>query len=227
MKIIVDFVRAEQHWDPDDGVQTNFLVFDFGGKRHRIPCEEADIINAVRESKGKQNTVVEIEREPDGLEQHAAALGRVEDYTEPYESTEQQGQIEDVTPEPIEFDHDVAHSLFVNIAEVTEEIPDREEAQQPKSLSAEAQRKQDITKMLASRPRSRDKQTKEKLDRLRKAAAAPLQPHVEVDEAGNPIMRSKAVPRTISIAQAAVEKTVDGVRDLGDLVSDDDAFGQG
>jgi hypothetical protein len=91
MRIIVDFVRAEQHWVPDTGVQQNFLVFSFAGMEHRLPCEEADIIRAIREASSPTGEPVDVQPadddptpddwrdEADGLDVHAGALHRMDD----------------------------------------------------------------------------------------------------------------------------------------------------
>ncbi len=219
MRIVVEFERAEQHWNPDTGAQLNYLVFSFGGKTHRIECEEQDIIAAVKESQGRTPV-----REPDGLDAHAAALGRIdEEYAEPYEEPVAQPlDDEGYTPEQEELEREFggdlgdipAHSPFANVAE----DPDGAVAVvRPKPpLSADAQRRQNIAEMLSSRPRSREKLAQEKMERLRAAARAPMRRSVDVDEAGNPIVAPR--PPT-----SAGQPTRGAPTDTGD----DDAFGQG
>lgn len=51
MKIVVDFVRAGQEWDPTTGEQSNYVVFAFAGKEMTFPVDETTLVAMIQQSK--------------------------------------------------------------------------------------------------------------------------------------------------------------------------------
>lgn len=165
MKILVEFVRAEQHWVPDTGEQQNYLVFSFGGREHKILCTEADIIQSIREAQGVAVTPQPIRVEPSFVPQDEES-----EYAGPDELEEElERGDEPVANPPV---------LFENPADA---------APQEKPKSSVDQRKDLIAQSLESRPRTKEKILAEKEARKREIAKrAPVRslPH---DAVGNPV----------------------------------------
>lgn len=162
MRILVEFLRAEQHWIPDTGSQQNFLIFGFGGLEHRVPCEESDIILAIRE---------------------AQALGIAT--SEPAESTfvaeDEQGE-DELEQEMLSEEEPVAARppvLFENPPDDPRLAPQK---------SSEGLRKELIAKGLEARPRSKTKIVEEKDARRREIARRAPVRTVAMDEFGNPMV---------------------------------------
>lgn len=205
MKITVDFIRAEQHWDPDTGEQCNFLVFSFAGKEHRVPCSEEDIVGAVRSAKAPAAT-------PDGIEAHAGALRRVEDSSW---SEEVEDEVGDVAAEELE--REFGGDVPVNNPPLTFVEP---EPLKPRPTeNAERLRRELIEQGMSVRPRTTASVKAEKLARLRQVAQRAPQNRVGQDEMGYPIVAAAAAPRT-SAQPSIVRKEIPAA-------NDDDPFGQG
>jgi hypothetical protein len=187
MKIVVEFVRAEQHWNPDTEAQVNYLVFAFGGREHKIACTEEDVIKAVRAAKGSQLITPQHETSSEeladpfadpGLDAHAAALGRMSDDEDP-EADKAAAELER------EFGGDFDEDAPVQNPPVMFEQVD---APKPRPTeNSELIRKKLINQGLESRPRSRDKILSEKQARMRQIAQQAPYSRVAADESGNPI----------------------------------------
>jgi hypothetical protein len=207
MKITVDFIRAEQHWDPDTEEQRNFLVFSFAGKEHRIPCTEDDIVEAVRSAKSPAPA-------RGGIDAHARALHRAE---EPSWSEEVEDEVGDVAAEELEreFGGDIP---VVNNPPLTFVEP---EPLRPRPTeNGEQLRREMIEQGMGARPRTAASIKADKLARLRQVAQRAPHSRVEKDEMGYPVVTGgAAAPRP------AAEPTV--VRREIPSISDDDPFGQG
>jgi hypothetical protein len=171
MKIIVEFIRAEQHWNPDTGAQQNFLVFGFAGREHKIPCEEQDIIQAIRSAPHGTRAAA-----PADEDEHAGAFA----VSPNPEYSEGEG--------PDELEQEMLGGLDENQAlsnpPVTFENPVETAAERPKSDVD--QRKEMIEQGLASRPRSRASILKEKNDRMRAVAKLAPMRTIAAGEGGNP-----------------------------------------
>lgn len=57
MKITVDVARAEQTYDLNKMQAQYYLVFVFAGVESRVPCTEAQLVEAIRECAGAATTV--------------------------------------------------------------------------------------------------------------------------------------------------------------------------
>lgn len=206
MKIIVDFVRAEQHWDPDSGVQQNYLVFAFGGREHRIPCEENDVVEAVKAA--RRPARAEAPSDP-----HAAALGFTDEpVAPPPELTPEQEQLER------EFGGDVQPLANPPVLFEAVDGPRPDPTQ-----NAELIRRGMIGEGMESRPRSRDKIKQEKLDRMRAVAQTAPHNRVAKDDMGYPIVPGAghvAVRSESAGAPTVVKRSMENK-------PDDDPFGQG
>jgi hypothetical protein len=207
MKITVDFVRAEQHWDPDSGAQQNFLVFYFAGKEHRIECDEEDVVGAIRSSRTAAPVA-------SGLDAHANALGRVTEDEWGAGVEDEQG---DFAAEELERE-------FGGDASVVNNPPMTFAAAEPlmprPTENAEALRRGMIEEGMASRARSGSSIKADKLARLRQVAQRAPHNRVEKDEMGYPIVAGPAVAKK-SAGQATI------VRKEIASGGDDDPFGQG
>lgn len=166
MKIIVEFLRAEQHWLPDTGDQQNYLVFGFGGREHRIPCKEQDIIQAIREAQSVAGTVMHPAdtRPAPSFTPEEDADGSAPDELE----QEMLGSDEDVvTNPPVIFENPVVPPVV-------------------KPKSSVEQRVEGINELLASRPRSRQSIKEAKLARMKEVAKRAPVRTTSADEMGNP-----------------------------------------
>lgn len=183
MKILVDFIRAEQHWLPDTEEQQNYLVFGFGGLEHRIPCEEDDIVRAVREARGAAQTEPEKEPEP------VPSPARFSRPSSTVEEMEFGGDVEPVVNPPVIFEKMAAP-----------EIKDP-------TQNSEELRRALINQLMESRPRSKASLKAEKLARMRAVAATAPKTRVGIDEAGNPegpgVQPAAPVQRKTSVIDAA------------------------
>ena len=222
MKILVDFVRAEQHWDPDTGDQQNYLIFGFGGVEHKIPVEEKDIVAAVKAAGRREPT--------DGVDAHAAALARMdreESGADPMRASrvamdrEMLDQMEDEAAEELEreFGGDVGDDVPVTnppvlFAAVDDPRPDP-------TQNAEHMRRSMIGAGMGDRPRTRDKIKQEKLDRMRATAQMAPQMRVEKDDMGYPVVQAPSARGPSVGAGATIER-----RPIANT-GDDDPFGQG
>lgn len=206
MKITVDFVRAEQHWDPDTGAQHNFLVFSFAGKEHRIECEEEDIVGAVKASRSEPSAV-------SGLDAHASALSRVSEEGWDGSVEDEQG---DFAAEELEreFGGDVPVVNNPPVAFAAIEPPKPRPTE-----NAEALRRGMIEESLASRGRSGSSIKAEKLARLRQVAQRAPHTRVDKDDMGYPVVAGPAVVRKPGQATIVRKEIASG--------GDDDPFGQG
>jgi hypothetical protein len=205
MKITVEFVRAEQHWDPDTEDQQNFLVFSFAGKEHRIACNEDDIVNAVRSARGPSTPT-------SGLDAHARALSRVE---EPSWEEDAEDEVGDVAAEELE--REFGGDVPVNNPPLTFMEP---EPLKPRpSENGEQLRRGMIEQGMAARPRTSSSIKADKLARLRQVAQRAPQARPEKDEMGYPVMAGGGQSRP------AGQPTI--VRKEVPLGGDDDPFGQG
>lgn len=166
MKIIVEFLRAEQHWLPDTGDQQNYLVFGFGGREHRILCKEQDIIQAIREAQSVAGTVM-----------HPADTRPAPSFT-PEEDADPSAP-DELEQEMLGSDEDV-----VTNPPVIFENPVVPPVVKPKS-SVE-QRVEGINELLASRPRSRQSIKEAKLARMKEVAKRAPVRTTSADEMGNP-----------------------------------------
>ena len=205
MKITVEFVRAEQHWDPDTEEQQNFLVFSFAGKEHRIACTEDDIVNAVRSARAPSTP-------SNGLDAHARALSRVEE-----ESWDEaaEDEVGDVAAEELE--REFGGDTPVNNPPLTFIEP---EPLKPRPTeNGEQMRRALIEQGMNSRPRTAASVKADKLARLRQVAQRAPHSRVEKDEMGYPVVAGGAAPRPA--AQATI------VRSPISPGEDDDPFGQG
>lgn len=161
MRILVEFLRAEQHWIPDTGSQQNFLVFGFGGMEHKVACEESDIILAIREAQAlgvataqpEAGFVAEGDESSDELDEELLAEGP-----------------------PVAVQPPV---LFENPPEPVRPTP-------PKS--SEGLRKELIAKGLEARPRTQAKIAEEKEMRRREIARRAPVRTLSTDEMGNPVV---------------------------------------
>lgn len=211
MKIIVDFLRAEQHWNPDTGDQQNFLIFGFAGREHKIPCEEQDIIQAIRSSPTQATKISTAG--PDGVsgaqedEPTALAYSPLPEYLE--------GE------EPDELEQEMLGGLDENraISNPPVTFENTVEAAAPEQPKSDVdQRKDLIAQGLASRPRSRASILKEKSDRMRAVAKLAPMRTIAAGEGGNP-----DVPESQQVAGPA--PTVQRMK--RPEVKDDDQFEQG
>ena len=205
MKITVEFVRAEQHWDPDTEEQQNFLVFSFAGKEHRIACAEDDIVNAVRSARAPSAST-------NGLDAHARALSRVEEQSWEEDAEDEVG---DVAAEELE--REFGGDMPVNNPPLTFIEP---EPLKPRPTeNGEQLRRGMIEQGMAARPRTASSIKADKLARLRQVAQRAPHSRVEKDEMGYPVVAGGGPPRT------AAQPTI--VRKEIPLGGDDDPFGQG
>lgn len=206
MKITVDFVRAEQHWDPDSGNQQNFLVFSFAGKEHRIECEEADIVGAVKASRSTSPAA-------NGLDAHASALGRVSDDEWDGDAEDEQG---DLAAEELE--REFGGDTPVNNPPVT--FAAVEPPKPRPTENGETIRRGLIEEGMAGRPRTASSIKADKLARLREVAQRAPHARVEKDDMGYPVIAGPAVPRRTAGQATIVRKEIAPG-------GDDDPFGQG
>lgn len=204
MKISVEFVRAEQHWAPDTEEQQNFLVFSFAGKEHRIPCNEDDIVNAVRSARGPSTPT-------SGLDAHARALSRVE---EPSWEEDVEDEVGDVAAEELE--REFGGDMPVNNPPLAFIEP--EPLRSRPTENGEQLRRGMIEQGMAARPRTAASIKADKLARLRQVAQRAPHSRVEKDEMGNPVVVGGA-------ARPAGQPTI--VRKEIPIGGDDDPFGQG
>jgi hypothetical protein len=167
MKILVEFIRAEQHWMPDTGSQQNYLVFGFGGQEHRVLCEEADIINAIREAQALGVT-------PGPTTRAVNVSGAPSDDEE-----------DDLEHEMFSGPEDVAVNPPVMFENPTEDVVASRPNQQQ---SSESLRKELIAKGLDARPRTKAKIAEEKEARRREIARRAPMRTLEVDDVGNPVV---------------------------------------
>ena len=174
MKILVDFVRAEQHWDPDTEEQQNFLVFGFGGAEHRIPCEEGDIVKAIRESKGSRASA--------GVPLPTSSVVPPLDPSFQRIESDEEGYVGPSDDDLMGGDEDKP----VQNPPLTFEATVQDEPPEPREKTSTQQRQELIREGLASRPRSTEKIRQAKMDRLREVARKAPQRTVAADEMGNP-----------------------------------------
>lgn len=166
MKILVEFIRAEQHWVPDTGEQQNYLVFGFGGREHKIVCTEADIIQSIREAQGMAVTP----SQPIRTESSFVPQGEEPEDTGPDElEQELERGDEPVANPPV---------MFENPAEA---------ASPEKPKSSVDQRRDLIAQSLESRPRTKEKILAEKEARKREIAKRAPVRTLPYDAVGNPI----------------------------------------
>lgn len=212
MKITVEFVRAEQHWDPDSGAQQNFLVFSFADREHRIECSEEDIVEAIRASRAAPASA---SSGVSGLDAHASALGRVTDDDE--WGGEPEDEYGDFAAEELERefggDAPVVNNPPVSFAAVEPPRPRPTE-------NAETLRRGMIEEGLANRARSGSSIKADKLARLREVAQRAPHSRVEKDEMGYPVVTGPVVARK-SVGQPTI------IRKETASEGDDDPFGQG
>lgn len=198
MKIIVEFLRAEQHWLPDTGEQQNYLVFGFGGLEHRIPCEEADIIQSIREAQGV--AVAEAPSQPIRAQR----------------SFVPEEELEDSMPDELEQEFERSNEPVANPPVMFENPEAAMRPAPPKSAVDE--RKDLIAKSLDGRPRTKEKILAEKEARKREIARRAPVRSVPQDEVGNPI-----VPDAQRVAGPSPT-----IRRIGrEETQDDDKFQQG
>ena len=246
MKIVVDFVRAEQHWNPDTEVQVNYLVFAFGGREHKIACTEEDIIKAVRAAKGSQHEQGSEESAADpfaaepGLDAHAAALGRVEEESPLADHIRQQLKAAAAAEEDAEQSADAAAmelerefggDFSADDAPVRNPPLTFEAVEQPKprpTENAEKLRKNLIEQGLIGRPRTKAKIVAEKQERMRQIAQRAPYSRIAADEAGNPLAGAAPEARSApgpTAGQPTVVRKPQATVAVGD--DDDDGVAQG
>lgn len=221
MKIYVEFLRAEQHWSPDTGGQQNYLIFGFGGLEHRIPCEEDDIVEAIREAQNQKVGAEVTFRNPPA----PVSSGTFQQY--PDGSTvsftgvdgETDGTELDREFDTESTDQEAAPEAPVAVPPLTFHKSKEPERKPIPTQNAMEQRKEMINAGLSSRPRTTASIKAANLERARAVASrAPVVRRVAADDMGNPI-----VPEAHQVSGPAPTVRVAKPREM----SDDDAFGQG
>lgn len=251
MKIVVDFVRAEQHWNPDTEAQVNYLVlvFAFGGREHKIVCTEEDVIKAVRAAKGSQLITPQHEQSSEeladpfaaepGLDAHAAALGRVEEESPlaahirtqlKAAAAAEEDEERNADAAAMELEREFGGDFSVDDAPVKNPPLTFEAVEQPKprpTENAEKLRKNLIEQGLIGRPRTKAKIVAEKQERMRQIAQRAPYSRIAADEAGNPIAGAAPEARSApgpTAGQPTVVRKPQATVAVGD---DDDGVAQG
>lgn len=243
MKITIDLKSVEQSWNADTGEESHFLVFELGGRLHRLRCTESELIAAV----GKAKTAARAphaEMTPsapdDGVDALEDALrGEGYDHSDnsyPTDDDFAQDQVAfngggqgSVGDEPEAVSAGVLQGLAGRL-EGEAEAPDifaQPKPVDPRAATDEERleaRRAQVAANTPSRPRTTHGIKQERKDRLREIAKTAPRRTVPHDSNGYPVVPQTHAPPT---TQPSSPEGFEIRRPTSTTRSDDDPFQQG